>query len=250
MKINIISDLHCSANPKDLTKINFYGYDLNKLESADYLIIAGDLGTNLTFEPILNHIKKETKDKFKDVLFIRGNHDYYSDYEESTDFLKYKFLDLVDNDVAFIGCTLWTPYKGNIYNEVKYMNDFRYITNANNNRLMFGEIFNEESSWLRDKFIEYKKQNYKIVIVTHHNPRSSDILPEDSFNSMHWDVAKAYWANDELEDINPDIWICGHIHTPIDILHNGVRFIRNPIGYRHTFIENDNKSWYNKVIEI
>ena len=105
----------------------------------------------------------------------------------------------------------------------------------------------------------YKAQGKKIVIVTHHNPRTPDELPEYSWE--HGDVYTAYWVvNHELDDLKPDIWICGHIHEDLDTEIDGVRFIRHPIGYRwgwygmrpEKFPEHQKimDSWYNKVIEI
>lgn len=254
MKFNVISDIHCNPTTKHnkYQKVTLFGFEPKKLKPADYLIIAGDLGLNSNYKDVHALIKEETKDLFKDVLFVRGNHDYYTDLRvnDETDFISNKYLEIVDNGVAIIGCTLWTPYSGQIYNELRYMNDFHLITNPDKDPLIFGNIFREESEWLRQKCAKYKSKGLKVVIVTHHNPRSYKILPEHEIFSNHLEVAKAYWADDELLDIKPDLWVCGHIHTCIDTEYDGVRFVRNPIGYRWNYIENPSEKWYTTIVEV
>ena len=72
MTINIISDLHCR------NKSFPPSFDPKKLEPADVLVVAGDLGTMPSYDKIEQKIKEETKGKFKSVFCIKGNHDYYS----------------------------------------------------------------------------------------------------------------------------------------------------------------------------
>ena len=95
-------------------------FDPTKLESADYLIIAGDLGLLPTEPKIFEDIKKKTSGKFKDVLYIAGNHSHWwhkikgiSEERPDAIDLSNDYCERVDGDWLFLGCTLWTPIPEN-----------------------------------------------------------------------------------------------------------------------------------------
>ena len=261
MKLNVISDLHCAL--KTDGSIEWYDFEPEKLEPADYLVVAGDSGHALTERRIHAELRKRTKGKFKKVLTIKGNHSYWVFAEEAEDpetadelvMAPNDKIDLVDGDVAIIGTTLWT--NATRFSEVRGMNDYNYIPDFNPE--VKEKRFGKESKWLREKWLEYKNAGKKVVIVTHHNPRNPNQLPEYSLE--HADVQTAYWVkNGVLDDVKPDVWICGHIHEDFDGEIDGVRFVRHPIGYRFGWYRIDLKkfpeqqsvvdSWYNKVVEV
>lgn len=285
MKINVISDLHCAV--KD-NKVNWMLFEPERLEPADYLIVAGDSGYSTTERVIHKELRERTTGLFKQVLTIKGNHSYWAINPDSNDDMESAdelfmapndTIDVVDGNVAIIGTTLWTNAVS--IPEVRYMNDFRFIPEFSPKLKL--KRYETESRWLRNKYNEYKSQGKKIVIVTHHNPRSSLILPE--YSREHEDVKTAYWMykadkdwpdwETEIEkmsfsnfhkglvqdvgDLKPEIWICGHIHESLDIEHDGIRFVRHPIGYRWGWYRPDPEdpksseymaTWYNKVLEI
>ena len=261
MKLNIISDLHCSTDD-DNKVIDWCGFEPEKLEPADYLIVAGDTGYAVNERIIHKELRERTNGKFKDVLTIKGNHSYWvipndprNDVADELAMAPNDTIDLVDGDVAIIGTTLWT--NSCKFSEIRNMNDYNYIPHFTPKLKL--ERFEEESKWLRGKWLEYKNAGKKVVIVTHHNPRSPDELPEYSYE--HSDVYTAYWVvQNVLDDIKPDLWICGHIHENIDCIDDGVRFIRHPIGYRFGWYALDPvefpahqeiiDSWYNKIVEV
>lgn len=262
MKLNIISDLHCATLPDG--SVEWFDFEPERLDPADYLIIAGDTGYAQNEHIIHKELREKTKGKFKQVLTIKGNHSYWvtQSYEHEEIPEEYHLamspndtIDIVDGDVAIIGTTLWTNSCG--FSEVRYMNDYPNIPTFTPE--LKQERFEQESNWLRQKWNEYKSQGKKVVIVTHHNPRSPQQLPE--LSREHEDVYTSYWVvKGVLDDIKPDIWICGHIHEDLDTEIDGVRFIRHPIGYRFGYYRYDPvkwphhraimDSWYNKVVEI
>ena len=286
MKLNVISDLHCSI--KRNGSVEWYDFEPEKLEPADYLIVAGDSGHALTERKIHADLRKRTKGKFKKVLTIKGNHSYWVFEDEAEDAETADELvmppndkiDVVDGDVAIVGTTLWTNSIS--VGELRMMNDYNYIPDFTPAVKL--DRYAKESAWLREKYNEYKSQGKKVVIVTHHNPRSSLVLPE--YSREHYDVKTAYWmfsANEDREgwkselekmsfsnfnvglvkdvsDLKPDVWICGHIHESLDVEEDGVRFVRHPIGYRFGWYKLNPKkfpeqqqivdSWYDKVIEV
>lgn len=258
MTINVISDLHCEYNFKR-NEVVWFDFHPEKLKEADYLIVAGDTGYAPTEHLIIKELKRLTQGKFKNVLSIMGNHSYWVPYMEDNDESQYipdayflsmignDKIDIVDGDVAIIGTTLWTNKTS--YAELRNMNDYRYIPGFTSD--VKKKRFEEESAWLREKYNQYREEGKKIVVVTHHNPRSPDILPENS--GEHYDVASAYWVFEGLEDIKPDVWICGHIHEDLDIVDGGTRFFRHPIGYRfgyYTLWNKEKESWYDTIIEV
>lgn len=260
MKLNIISDLHCNVD--DNGKVCWYDFEPERLEPADYLIVAGDSGYAVTERKIHQELRERTKGKFKDILTIKGNHSYWvfpgdpdNTEADETEMAPNDYIDIEDQNVAIIGTTLWT--NSTKMSELRGMNDYNYIPGFSPK--LKAERFERESSWLRSRYQYYKDKGRKIIVVTHHNPRSPDELPENSWE--HGDVYTAYWVvNKVLDDIKPDIWICGHIHEDLDCEMDGTRFIRHPIGYRWGWYKYDPvkypahkdimDSWYNKVIEV
>ena len=261
MKLNVISDLHCAL--KTDGSIEWYDFEPEKLEPADYLVVAGDSGHALTERRIHADLRKRTKGKFKKVLTIKGNHSYWVFAEEAEDpetadelvMAPNDKIDLVDGDVAVIGTTLWTNSCS--FSEIRHMNDYNYIPDFKPELQL--KRYAKESRWIREKWQEYKNAGKKVVIVTHHNPRDINQLPEYSLE--HEDVRTAYWIDDKsMDDVKPDLWICGHIHENFDGEIDGVRFVRHPIGYRFGWYHVDVKkhpkyqsvidSWYNKVVEV
>ena len=134
------------------------------------------------------------------------------------------------------------------------MNDYRYIPEIWNMFVPFSteritSIYKEESNWLREKVAANKDK--KIIIFTHHMPRKE--LIDNDFK--HSEVNDAYAVMDgSCDDIKPLVWISGHTHRYDDRVLDGVRYIRNPIGYRHHYgyvpSEVYPNHWYNTVIEV
>lgn len=259
MKLNVISDLHCELLSDNT--VDWFGFEPERLEAADYLIVAGDTGYAPTERQILKELREKTKGKFKNILTIKGNHSYWAPLNnphttiaDAEQMVPNDKIDVVDDDVAIIGTTLWTNRTN--HDEICCMNDYRHIPKFTPE--VKEKRFAEESEWLRDKWQEYKGVGKKVVIVTHHNPRSPDQMPEYSLE--HEDVYTAYWVMQKaLDDVKPDLWICGHVHEPFEGVIDGVKFIRHPIGYRWGWYARDPKieahkriidSWYTRIVEV
>ena len=246
-----------------------YDFDPAKLESADYLIIAGDLGLEPIYDLVLKDIEKKTEGKFKKILHIAGNHDHWwfringlSEVKPDHVNLDRDYCTHVDGDYAFIGCTMWTPISDQAsWTVERYMNDYRYIPGkfspyASNHQ------YEIQSAWLRQQLAKYHDK--KCVVFTHHQPFEELTLDDYKHNGKGWDgidVNAAYVVQDHsLDDIaennNIVLWVCGHTHANYDGMLHGVHVVRNPIGYRdimgysHTTPENMSGTWYNKIIEV
>ena len=254
MTLNIVSDVHYQPDEEYTERGAFTGnftlcridFEPEKLEPADYLLIAGDLATDDVFEKALAKVKKDTKGKFKDIFYIYGNHDFYDcSYTKTKSRANHKIETFLNESTVLLGTTLWTPVpKVDEHEVTRRMNDFRAIPNWNIDEVR--ERYNDESSWLREKVKHYKDLGKKVVVMTHHNPRI-ELHPD--FNSHNvwfkkqreknpkleefWGYHASYYVTDHsCDDIKPDVWICGHHHTlPVDRTIDGVRYIRHTIGY-------------------
>lgn len=233
-------------------------FNPEKLHPADYLLVCGDLGHEQSHEIIYKDLKEKTKHLFKDVFFVKGNHDYWwfpnPNQTYTKDFPKSPILnnryvekDLGDN-VILLGCTLNAPVSEEHKFVVLRMNDYNYSPGWTVDKV--NEMYQEDSNWLRQKVKQYSGK--KIVIMTHHLPRKE--LIEGKY-SKSGGLNAAYAVLDgSCDDIKPTLWCCGHSHAYVDMNIDGVRYIRNPIGYRefYGYIKSEvtPEHWYNTIVEI
>lgn len=247
-----------------------FSFDPAKLEPADYLIIAGDLGLEPIYDLVLKDIEEKTAGKFKKVLHIAGNHDHWwhrvtglSEERPDHPNLDRDYCEHVDGDCAFIGCTLWTPIpERDVWTVGRYMNDYRYIP-GKFSPYASSHQYEIQSAWLRSKLAQHAEK--KCVVFTHHQPFEELTLDDYKHNGKGWDgidVNSAYVVQDHsLDDIqdqhhNIVLWACGHTHQNYDGMLHGIHVVRNPIGYRDTVgsryvcPENTAGTWYSKVVEF
>lgn len=250
MTINVISDLHCRRRTHE-DHVTWYGFDVSKLEPADVLVVAGDLGEYSSYPFVKEELEKLTQ--FNHVITIRGNHDYWGlphdkPYPEENE------VRVIDN-VAFICTPLWTPiptsekenpnYLNIMWTVSDCMNDFRYISGWNID--IQNEQYKANLEFIKTSFNEQKAEGRKIVIVTHSVPRKD--LVDSRFRGSSLNYA-FHVMDGSCNKIKPDLWICGHAHNYVDKIKYGVRHIRNPIGYRWGFNELSDEHWYNTVVEV
>lgn len=239
-------------------------FDPSRLEPADYLVIAGDLGVQPTEGRILTDIKEKTAGKFKDVLYVAGNHSHWwhptpgvsldrpAGIDLSRDYLEKE----AENGWVFLGATMWTPIREQARWRIgRKMNDYNYVPGGFTPEKS-GRLFREQSAWLLNRLEVYKDR--KVVIVTHHQP-FPECVKEDW---KHQDVAEAYACCDGTFDSvhgdfpNVKAWLCGHTHKRLDEVIRGIRVVRNPIGYSDFYMhwigssELDPAFWYNGIIDL
>lgn len=241
MKINVISDLH---GYRSKSKRGIYyktGFDPNKLEPADVLVVAGDLGYKSTdWQDIYDDIMSLKDVKFKDIIFVKGNHDFYNDFANDVMADDWNFVQCIDG-VYFICTPLWTPIIENKYAVKNNLNDYYLIPN-------FTVEKSTELYYKNIKFIKEAIQNVPnfapVVIVTHHMPH--DYLCEPRYIGSK--INEAFCVsknlfNGDMEAImkmpNVKYWIYGHTHTEKPgkerIPGCDIEFCRNPIGYHFNY---------------
>jgi len=271
MKIAYCSDLHLEVREQ-----NF------ELPDADLLILAGDICLIYDLADVwaMNKVPAGQRDffqqvsaKYKNVIWIPGNHEYWECSLTSTalkanQFLLSEHLDNIVfspcssmrlNGIKFVFTTLWTdvyeppalPYSSS-YSRHNYMRDYDEV-----------KVESEEENVLPRKlrvadtrkmhadqraFIMAEIQNEeRVVLVTHHAP---DLKSYDAARS---DGMEYYYCCTDMKEIieqNSQIeyYIHGHTHNPIKYDIGKTTVISNPRGYYgYESISNDFKV---KVLEL
>ena len=277
MTFNIVSDIHYQPIEEYNKRGTYTGnstpcvidFEPEKLKPADYLLIAGDLATDDIFEKALDKVRKATEGKFKEIYYIYGNHDFYDiGYTKTIKRANHQVEVFLDENIVLLGTTLWTPVPKIDEREVtRRMNDFRAIPNWNIDEVR--EAYNCESAWLREKVKHYKDLGKKVIVMTHHIPRI-EMHPEFEMHKKWWAkqiahnpkleefwgyYASYYVTDHSCDDIKPDIWICGHHHTPLfDKTIDGTRYIRNVVGYSGDWYgwksQLPETNWYDFIVSV
>lgn len=245
MKVRILSDLH----------LNFSEFEvpIGDDDKNTILVLAGDICEIYQGKTRYKEFFKDVTDRFKLVLYVFGNHEYYGTsylrahdqfLRECGDLDRLKILkeEVIEIDgVVFIGTTLWSDMdKGNplAMTEAKMsMNDYFEIRTGNcqtpySRRLLPSDTLKDHyvmKTWLWDEVAKAKQANKKIVVVTHHHPSYmsiSDRYKGDSLNGCY--TSEMF---DEIYDNGPEVWLCGHMHNIKDYMINNTRIICNPRGY-------------------
>lgn len=235
MKIITYSDLHLEFGSN---------FKPPKNSDADLMILAGDIITFKNFKPLSDFLS----DWKKPVLFIAGNHEYYtrkpmSECEDefqnfiSTNYPNVTWLNnstFVLDDFHFFGGTMWTDFDESnqeaMRNALGAMNDFRQILTKNGQFLLpqdtvkMHNIFKEKLiNWLE------KYEGKKRVVISHHAPiknpntKYGDSKLQAAFNSL--DMVEI------IEKYQPNLWIYGHTHECDDQIIGETRIISNQLGY-------------------
>jgi predicted phosphodiesterase len=239
----ILSDLH--------QEIDSCAWKPSSAPEHDIVVLAGDVAA-----PPTESYRYALENFDKPVLFVAGNHEYYSQvmprvqaaarleapgYEPHLFHLENRSV--VVEGVRFVGCTLWTnfelfgpaslPYALNA--ALRGLNDFSMIAAAEpvaGKALRFlpemsRDIHLESLAWMEKELaVEFDGPT---VVVTHHAPAPGSIHPK-------WEgsVMNPCFASDltrTIETFQPDLWIHGHVHDSFDYTIGRTRVVANPKGY-------------------
>ncbi|WP_404473382.1 metallophosphoesterase [Vreelandella venusta] len=240
MRLRILSDLHLEF---------FDGHRELPDVAADIIVLAGDI-----------HRKVEglawARQQFPmhPILYVPGNHEFYGTCmpllrEELALEAERHTIELLDNravtldGVRFYGTTLWTDFA--LYADdptrnpqdtqakaLRYMPDFRIVTTAP------GEPFTPQASrelhaaalsWLSRELAE--PFDGPKVVISHHAPLHR-CIPEQYLGDA---LSPAFASHLSQLMGQMDLWVHGHVHEPVDLLHNGTRIVANPGGYPYEF---------------
>jgi predicted phosphodiesterase len=251
MKLWILSDLHCEIAPFLLG---------NNAPQFDILIAAGDICTPL-FRAI--EIVAELANG-RPAIFVAGNHEFYGfptpfTMRDAIAKGKQRAKELgvyyLENEsvgidgALFIGATLWTDYR--LYqNEAEGMNDAKRAMNDHRHIFPFdlgAPLSPQQCQKWHDESVKYldtemsKSFAGKRVIVTHHLPHRDCISPRFLGNFLN----PAFCSDLDwlIRKQQPDIWVHGHTHSPVDVMVAQTRIVANPRGYFSKNYGTENKGF-------
>lgn len=247
MKVNLVSDLHLERGEAELP-------------GGELLIIAGDAcearqlrslvnsprpKNETARNPILKFFEIECA-KYKQVLYLPGNHEHYGGvFEDTVGILQESVPDnvqvldqghVVINNTVFVLATLWTDMNaGDPVSALRvrnYMNDFSLIKTRSGGRFTTDRAvaeFEKSRDYISSIAQQYSDRN--IVVCTHHAP--SDLSTGPQFKHLYHENA-GFRSN--LEDFilarpNIKVWCHGHMHNASDYQIAECRVICNPRGY-------------------
>ncbi|MFW5705953.1 MAG: metallophosphoesterase [Bacteroidota bacterium] len=233
MNLQIVSDIH----------LEFEEYHLPD-SGADLIILAGDTAPGTKgLEWALDRFDSTP------VIYIVGNHEFYRHshpklVQQLKAAVEGTHVYVLENDslelggIRFLGCTLWTDFMldGNAtVSEMAaagFMNDYRLITKSpSHSKLRPADtvaIHRSSVYWLEKQL---QVNDRRTVVVTHHSP-SRRSVPEHLKTSP---INPAYASNLEklILEYQPELWIHGHMHMPVDYRIGQTRIFSNPRGYPH-----------------
>jgi Icc-related predicted phosphoesterase len=192
---------------------------------ADTLVLAGDVCEGSSIVACLEGFAA----KFKDVVFVNGNHSMYGQSRKSWASLVKMFPKNVHylarravkiEEDRFVGSTLWFD-PSRVSTESKgLINDFRHIK--------------EFDSWYAREF-ELDRGFFRQtiqpgdIVVSHHAPTLRQIHPK--FFGSPLNVFFASDLDDLILETRPKYWVHGHIHNKLSCNVGETVVVANPLGY-------------------
>ena len=245
MRLQIVSDLHIETIKGNVNLIEFIK------PVGDVLILAGDIGSMYRTWQLCNFLDQAC-DAFPIVLFVPGNHEYYTlsknnkrpfvtlentmirFKETHTNFYFLNRSTLQIKNWIFIGATLWsTP---------EYFSD-KIVRINGINKTRFLTMHKLDKKFIKKQIKQAKNKKLIPIVITHYPPVIDSVNPlrlGDPYLSLYTNY---------LEDlvINAKIWISGHTHYNYRIYKGDCLLISNQLGKAKDNITNFS---LNKIIEL
>jgi len=196
---------------------------------VDVLVLAGDICTL----PGLKSTLTKLCDRYPEVVFVTGNHEYYGSSPTKVHDLLTKVAASTSNlhwlhhtkvvlsGIRFAGTTLWFPFPSpSIYATRTQMNDYTVIKDFE------PWVYEENTKAVR--FLAGAAP-YADVVVTHHLPALETVSPRYRGSSLNH-----YFCHDQTKlilEARPPLWVFGHTHDCVDMQVEGTRLLCNPLGY-------------------
>lgn len=226
ISIHLISDTH--LEPPMLSKEDEEA--IIKNSEGELLILAGDIGDSYS-EPYRRFLIT-TKNSYKHVILVPGNHEYYTDGKRDMIVVKEHLrrlceelgIILLDNSevvikgVKFIGSTCWPLVPEEQFKVLK-REGYGLVTRISDNshRLDYSDfkrLHDRDVAFLKDAIDKNKEK--KCVIITHYPP-SLYMLDSAYEHSPHVALHYNRGLIEEVAKISGQagvkLWCCGHCHN-------------------------------------
>lgn len=257
-KFRLISDLHLEFLVDEFHKTKIYttGTAIKSVseralelipvmddEKEQTLILAGDI-CNARDVMQLSDFFSALNDRFKSVIYIVGNHEYYfHNYQKTVEYIKC-VLEQFDNitvlnnqvveldDCLIVAGTMWTNFDNENPMSMEYargaMSDYRLVNNGS--RLLSPYDTVDEFKQFMSVFDNLHKYPDKpLVVVTHHAPSYKSVTSQ--FVGSPLNPAFVNNLDNFISQMNIKYWFHGHVHSKCDYMIDNTRVIANPRGY-------------------
>lgn len=238
MKIQVVSDLH----------LEFHNPIPSLVDGVDVAVCAGDLApveTGAVF-----YLAKEWAGA-KHILYVAGNHEYYgAEIDAARKMLarhcRHNRITLLDpgsitiDGVHFIGATLWTDFE--LEGVVDWtrarravgenMSDFTGAIRKDTRHFTTHDsaaLHREERAFIEEALARTSVTNRPTVVITHHAPTPRSIGRRFQRHPLNPGFASD--LERVIERYQPEVWIHGHMHDPVDVMLGETRVLCNPQGY-------------------
>jgi Icc-related predicted phosphoesterase len=228
MRVFATSDLHTDykENFVWLTELSDTAY------RDDTLIVAGDVSDRLE---IIRQTLLLLRSKFRHVLFTPGNHELWVRNSELNSIEKFhQVLKLCDNigvittplrldDLWIVPLFSW--YDGVYDADMKAWVDFHLCKWPDNIQSLPDHFLSLNEPRLRS-------YDAHVITFSHFIPRA-ELLPPPEYMRFNWlpHVSICAALDAQIRQLNSTVHVCGHTHTTIDTVIDGVRYIQNAVRY-------------------
>jgi predicted phosphodiesterase len=186
-----------------------------------------------------------------EITAVAGNHEFYGrtfgeELQAGRERARELGVHLLENGtlvfgrLCIIGATLWTDYS--LFGESLRLPAMRVASEAMRDH--------RRTKWERDPWKRFRPQEARMlhlrsrayietelakphdgptVVLTHHAPVVEAVEPQ-----LRGRLVAAAYASDlgsTIDRYQPDYWISGHTHVPMDLCRGRTRLISNPCGY-------------------
>lgn len=267
LPIRCTSDVHMECVPPDYHERHLqYALPKFRNDKDSVLILAGDIWKFARPESYINFLDY-IKDRFKAVVYVNGNHEFYHSCYNGGDSEFIKYIEQIPNfhylnnknsvvidGVVFIGTTLWTDfYKHNplaMADAANMMYDYPLITWDTKRTITPSDIYDIHQRELAalTKCLE-DSVGERRVVVTHHGCSYQSIHPKYKYHDL-----SNYAFTSDLDELiikyQPEFWIHGHTHESLNYKIGRTNILVNPVGYKNNWQKGYENQNYNSKLVI
>ena len=211
------------------------------VEERDLLVLAGDIGVQMMARKFI-----EQQLEVSPVIYIPGNHEYYSNNPRDEVDARWKTFSEARPDFHYLIAETATLCNAVFFGAPWYSNLWG-CPESSNLSLIEAQITDFECQndstdpWTVSKHVAtHERQTKKLqeiarnavidVVVTHWPPTKGAIRP----NLSDEGDLNCYYFNDQedlVKSISAKLWVSGHTHTAYDYMCGETRCVGNPGGY-------------------